>query len=77
MFRDYTAVSSKMKSNYSKLYDITAVQWNARCYVIPLTNSEGFTKTFLQSRQILRTHKTKKEEELVETKRAGVALIEH
>lgn len=52
MFRDYTAVSSKMKSNYSKLYDITAVQRNAHCYVIPLTNSEGFTKTLLRIPQI-------------------------
>lgn len=60
MFRDYTAVSSKMKSNYSKLYDITAVQWNAHCYVIPLTNSEGFMKTLLRIPQILHTQKTKR-----------------
>lgn len=48
MFRDYTAVSSKMKSNYSKLYDITAVPWNVHGYVMPLTNSKGLVKTFLQ-----------------------------
>lgn len=59
MFRDYTAASSKMKSNYSKLYDITAVQWNVHGYVMPLTNLKGFAKIFLQIWQILHTRKTK------------------
>ena len=48
MFRDYTAASFKMKSNYSKLYDITAVPQNVHGYVMPLTIAKGLVKTFLQ-----------------------------
>lgn len=37
MFRDYSAVLSKMKSNYSKLYDITALRLDVHSYIMPLT----------------------------------------
>lgn len=39
MFWDYASATSKMKSNYSKLYDITAMPSNVLSYAIPLTQS--------------------------------------
>lgn len=47
MLGDYSAVSSKMKNNYSKLHDITAVPQDVRRYATQLTG-KPFAKARLQ-----------------------------
>lgn len=74
MFRDYTAVSSKMKSNYSKLYDITAMPWDVHRYVIPLTQKAFERRICLQIDRYCVLIKQKKKELLVKW---TPQLVEH